>query len=50
MQIVTEKEKEEIVKLLKGQEVIPESVIAIIQNQFEFFAYLMTVIQEENKN
>ena len=50
MQIVTEKEKEEIVKLLKGQEVIPESVIAIIQSQFEFFAYLMTVIQKENKN
>ena len=50
MQIVTEKEKEEIVKLLKGQEVIPESVKAIIQSQFEFFAYIMTIIEQGKKN
>ena len=50
MQIVTDHEKEEIVKLLKSQERIPESIKLIVENQFEFFAYLMTIVCEEKKN
>jgi hypothetical protein len=50
MQIITDQEKEEIVKLLKSQEKIPESIKLLVENQFEFFAYLMTIVCEENKN
>ena len=50
MQIITDQEKEEIVKLLKSEERIPESIKLIVENQFEFFAYLMTIVCEEKKN
>ena len=48
MQIVSKGEKDAIINLLKSQEKIPESVKELVKSQFEFFAYLMTIIEKED--
>ena len=48
MQLVSEKEKKEIKRLLESQEKIPSSVKSLVENQLQFFAELMYLIRKKD--
>ena len=48
MQAVNNEEMKAIIKLIQGQDTIPDSVRNLVKGQFEFFALLLTMIEKKD--